>query len=248
MVIGMFKKNINDVKNGIVLSLKSAYHNNSINKSKIILLNEGRFANATVLHYVDSNLNLTIKDFSGSPWLIKNTLGKLFINIEYNNLTKLSKNPSIAKNVKKLSPYALAFDYIEGQSLKSLPKSSIERDFFLELEKNVRAMHRENIVHLDLRNLGNILMGKDGYPYIIDFQSAISTNFLGKGLTRLLKTSDLTGVYKCWNNRCNEPLNDKRASILGEFNKIRKIWVFRGYPISRATKKLKEFITQKKLG
>ena len=244
----MFKKNINDVKNGIVLFLNSAYCKNNINKSNLTLLNEGKFANATVFHYKDSELNLTIKDFSGSPWLVKNSFGKLFINMEYNTLIKLSENPSIAKNAKKLSPYTLAFDYIEGESLKSLPKSSIEKNFFLELEKNVRAMHRKNIVHLDLRNLGNILIGKDGYPYIIDFQSAISTRFLGKWLTRLLKTSDLTGVYKCWNNRCNEPLNDKRANILGEFNKIRKIWVFRGYPISRATKKLKEFIAQKKLG
>ena len=109
----------------------------------------------------------------------------------------------IGLDAKKLSPYTLAFNFIEGEALKTLPKNSIDKDFFLELEKNVRAMHRKDIVHLDLRNLGNILKGNDGYPYIIDFQSAISTKYLGKWLTQLLKTSDLTGVYKCWNNRLN---------------------------------------------
>lgn len=244
----MFKKNINDVRQSIIKFLNLTYPENNINESNLMLLNEGKFANATVFHYLDSNLNLTIKDFSGSPWIIRKTFGKLFINMEYNTLIKLSNNSSVAKDAKKLSPHTLAFNFIEGEALKTLPKNSIDKDFFLELEKNVRAMHRKNIVHLDLRNLGNILKGNDGYPYIIDFQSAISTKYLGKWLTQLLKTSDLTGVYKCWNNRCTEPLNSKRNNILEEFNKIRKVWIFKGYPISRAIKKFKKFITQKKLG
>lgn len=244
----MFKKNINGVKKNIVTFLSSTYSNNNIKKSNLILLNEGKFANATVFRYKDSSLDLTIKDFSGSPWIIRKTFGKLFINLEYNNLVKLSNNPSIAKNAKKLSPYTLSFEYIEGKALKLFPNNSIEKSFFLELEKNVKAMHNKNIVHLDLRNLGNILMGSDGYPYIIDFQSAISTRFLGKWLTQILKTSDLTGVYKCWKNKCNEPLDKKRSDTFEEFNKLRKIWIFRGYPISRALKKLKELIDQKKLG
>lgn len=244
----MFKKNINDVKCSIIEFLNSTYPEHNIKESNLTLLNEGKFANATVFHYTDSNLNLTIKDFSGSPWIIRKTFGKLFINMEYNTLIRLSNNPSVAKDAKKLSLHTLAFNFIEGEALKTLPKDSIGKDFFLELEKNVRAMHRKDIVHLDLRNLGNILKGTDGYPYIIDFQSAISTKYLGKWLTQLLKTSDLTGVYKCWNNRCTEPLDSKRNNILKEFNKIRKIWIFKGYPISRTIKKLKVYITQKKLG
>ena len=179
MVISMFKKNINAVKDNIVTLLKLTYTYDNINKNNLILLNKGKFANATVFRYTDANLDLTIKDFSGSPWLIKKTFGKLFINSEYSSLAKLSTNPSIAQNVKKLSSYTLAFDFIEGQALKYFPKNSVKKEFFLELEKNVRAMHTHNIVHLDLRNLGNILVGKNDYPYIIDFQSAISTKFLG---------------------------------------------------------------------
>lgn len=248
MVISMFKKNINAVKENIVTLLKLTYSNSNINKSNLTLLNEGKFANATVFRYTDANLDLTIKDFSGSPWFVRKTFGKLFINSEYNNLTKLASNPSIAQNAKKLSSCTLAFEFIEGKALKSFPKNSIKKEFFLELEKNVKAMHAHNIVHLDLRNLGNILVGNDGYPYIIDFQSAISTRFLGSWLTKTLKTSDLTGVYKCWNNRCIEPLDKKRYNTLEEFNKLRKVWIFRGYPISRAIKKIKELLKTKKLG
>ncbi len=242
----MFKKNVNGIKRDIIKFLTLTYSKYDIKKGNLTLLNRGKFANATVFRYKDSNLDLTIKDFSGSPWLIRKTFGKLFINLEYNNLVKLSNNPSIAKNPKKLSECTLSFGFIEGKALKFFPKSSIEKDFFLKLEKNVKAMHNKNIVHLDLRNLGNILVGDDGYPYIIDFQSAISTKYLGKYLAETLKTSDLTGVYKCWNNRCTEPLDKRRANILEEFNKIRKVWIFKGYPISRAIKRIKELMKKTK--
>ena len=102
----------------------------------------------------------------------------------------------IAKNPKKLSECTLAFGFIEGKALKFFPKSSIEKDFFLKLEKNVKAMHSKNIVHLDLRNLGNILVGKDGHPYIIDFQSAISTKYLGSWLSKIQTFLNLLNSVK----------------------------------------------------
>ena len=50
-------------------------------------------------------------------------------------------------------------------------------------------MHEKEIVHLDLRNLGNIIMGENGYPYIIDFQSCISTKYVPKKLKKDFKKS-----------------------------------------------------------
>ena len=223
------------------------YPKEKIDENSLILLNEGRFANATVFEYKSSTLNLTIKDFSGSPWIIRNSLGRFFINSEYRTLSKLKNNPSIAKNIKKISNYTLVFDYIEGCPLKHLPDNSLNKNFFLQLEKNIKLMHQQNIVHLDLRNLGNIIAGNDNYPYIIDFQSAISTRFLNKWLKNILQTSDLTGVYKSWKYKCNEPLDFKRNMVLEKFNKIRKIWIFKGYPISKAIKKIKNFLNLNKV-
>lgn len=234
------------IKNKILMSLQPYYPNNTLKESNLILLNLGKFANATVFEYKSEDINLTIKDFSGSPWFVKSTLGRLFINSEYKTLLKLKDNSSVAKNVKKVSKYTLVFDYIEGESLKHLPKNSMNKEFFIELEKNIKLMHKKNIVHLDLRNLGNILVGSDNYPYIIDFQSSISTRFLFPWLKDVLETSDLTGAYKCWKYRCNEPLDEKRANILEEFNKLRKIWIFKGYPLSKFIKKLKNNFNLKK--
>lgn len=220
--------------------LTEHYPDYEISEECLFLLHEGRFANAAVFRYNNGhNLDLTIKDFSGSPLFIRQTLGRIFVNIEGYNLIKLEDNPSIAKNVVFLSPYTLSFNFIKGNAIKEFNDGEIPKEFFIELEKNVIEMHKRNIVHLDLRNLGNVIMGEDGYPYIIDFQSCISTKHLPKKLRNTLRKADITGVYKCWDKRCSEPLDEERKEIFNEFQKIRKLWVLRGYPIQRLIKKIK---------
>lgn len=240
----MFRKNISKIKENILQMLAENYGYEDIreNSQNLILLSEGQFANATVFRYVDEekNLDLTIKDFSGSPWLIRKTFGKIFINIEGHTMLKLQNNFSVAKNVKFISPYTLAFNFIHGNALKQFEEGKISKKFFIELEKNVMEMHKKDVVHLDLRNLGNIIMGKDNYPYIIDFQSCISTKHLPKKLKEILRNVDISGVYKCWKSRCAEPLDEEREAFLEEFKKVRKLWVLRGYPLQRFIRHTKQ--------
>lgn len=237
----MFKKNIEKIKNTVINLLKKHYTDYEIRKECLSLLHEGKFANAAVFRYNDGDkLDLTIKDFSGSPWLVRKTLGKTFINIEGHTMIKLKDNPSITNGIVFLSPYTLAFNFVKGAAIEEFHNRDIPKEFFLTLEKNVKEMHKRNIVHLDLRNLGNIIVGKDGYPYIIDFQSCISTKHLPKKLRKILRDSDLTGVYKCWSKRCCEPLDKEREEFFKEFQKIRKLWVLKGYPVQRFIRHIKE--------
>ena len=233
----MFDKNLEDIELKVLSYLQKKYRNMNIKKENLFLMNKGRFANATVFRYKDENLDLTIKDFSGSPRLIRDIFGRLSVKIEGKTLKKLSGNKSVTKKSEFLSPHTLSFSFIEGKAIKGCKK--IPKEFFLTLEKNVENMHKKDIVHLDLRNLGNIIMGKDGYPYIIDFQSSISVKHFPKKLKNILKKTDITGVYKCW-EKCGEvPLDDERKKELEDFKKIRKFWVFKGYPFSRIIKKIK---------
>ena len=240
------KKNIKEIKSKILSMLAEHFSDFKIRIECLSLIHEGQFANAAVFRYKDdNNLDITIKDFSGSPWIIRNTLGKIFINIEGHSMVKLSDNPSVTKGVVFLSPYTVAFNFIEGKAIKEFSHGEIPKEFFLTLEDNVKKMHKRNIVHLDLRNLGNVIMSKEGYPYIIDFQSCISTKHLPKKLRKILRDSDMTGVYKCWKNRCSEPLDKEREDFFNEFQKIRKLWVLRGYPLHRFVKHLKEKFSHK---
>ena len=67
-----------------------------------------------------------------------------------------------------------------------------------------------------------------------------------KKLKKILKKVDISGVYKCWENRCSEPLDEKRRKFLDSFKEIRKLWVLKGYPLLRMIKKIKGKISLKK--
>lgn len=232
-------KNIEEIKQNIKNMLSKKFHK-PIDINNLSLMNEGEYLNAAVFRYSDGELDLTIKDFSTSPWIFRNTFGKLFVHREGTALRKLNDNHSIAKNIIFLSGCTLAFDFIKGNSLRKLPDKSVSIEYFIELEKNVKKMHKKDIVHLDLRNLGNIIMGDDGYPYIIDFQSYISVKYLPEKLRNILKGADITGVYKCWNRKCVKSLDEDRQNYFDEFKKIRKIWIFKGYPLKRLKERFKK--------
>jgi RIO-like serine/threonine protein kinase len=50
--------------------------------------------------------------------------------------------------------------------------SELPRDFFERLEELVRALHERGVCHNDLHKEGNVLVGEDGYPGLVDFQLA----------------------------------------------------------------------------
>ncbi|MFK4785499.1 hypothetical protein [Fusobacterium sp. MFO224] len=237
----MLTKDLNREKLNVLRMLESEY--GKVSQNGIEVLNCGRIANATVFRYKDSEKDLTIKDFSESPWIIKNTVGKLFIKNEANKMLELKNNKSVAGGVKIISPYTFTFNYIEGKPLKGIHGKILDKEFFITLEKNIKKMQDKNIVHLDLRNLGNIIMGKDGYPYIIDFQSAIKTKFLPNFLKKILVDSDLSGVCKAWEKRCVEELDEGRKKFFENFNKLRKIWILKGYPIQKLIRKIKKTVS-----
>jgi hypothetical protein len=48
----------------------------------------------------------------------------------------------------------------------------LPRDYFERLEELVRALHARGVCHNDLHKEGNVLVGDDGYPALVDFQLA----------------------------------------------------------------------------
>ena len=112
-------KNIMKIKRNVVVDLKRAFPSlgSDISESGLALIHEGRFANAAVLRYRDRNLDLTIKDFSGSPLLIKAVFGMLSTRTEYRAKKALAEALGENGNLCLLSPWSLAFDYVCGETL-----------------------------------------------------------------------------------------------------------------------------------
>lgn len=215
--------------------LRERFPDHDIKPESLTLLNKGRFANAYVYRYHDEKLDLIIKDFSHCPWIVRVTAGRLFVRREGKILDRLAGIPGVAAQRFGLSPVALAYPFIHGKTLASVRKAdlTLPPSFFQNLEQLVSRMHQRGVAHLDMRNLSNVLVGADGMPYLIDFQSAIDLHGLPLMLQRLLEQVDLSGIYKCWMRVCSEPLDAARQEFLDRFNRLRKVWVFKGYVFTR---------------
>lgn len=217
-----------------VAALQEQLPSHSLSPDNISVLHQGRFANAIVFRYQDEDLDLVIKDYSHCPAPLKQSIGRLFIKREHQNLRRLQGLSGVVEKSRKLTPTMLAYPYVEGRSLAELRKrkEKLPVEFFLKMEQLVHDMHQRGVVHLDLRNLGNILCSTEGEPHFIDFQSAISLKKSSGRLRNLLKAADLSAVYKSWAKLCTEPLTREKRDFLENFNKIRRFWVLRGYPFT----------------
>ena len=151
-------------------------------------------------------------------------------------MSRLKGVDGVVDHFCRLSPIAIAYDFIEGTPLRelALQQQQLPRDFFKEFERLVAKMHRHGVVHLDLRNLGNVICSQDGKPYIIDFQSAIRFARFPRWLQRFMRGADMSGVYKAWQKLANDSLPQAKAAYLHDFNHVRKRWIFKGYPLQRA--------------
>lgn len=229
------------LKSRVLTALQRRFPDTPLSADRLTILHKGRFANAIVFRYHDQHHDLVIKDYSHCPWILKHSVGRFFIGREHKNLSRLRAASSVVSDTYRLTPVMLAYPYVAGVPLRSLRQENVllPTEFFRQMEARVEEMHRLNIVHLDLRNLGNVLCRDDGSCYFIDFQSAISLRWVPGRFHDLLKAADRSAVYKSWELLGEEPLPEAKRRWLETFNRIRKRWIFRGYPVSRLVMRLR---------
>lgn len=229
-------------QNNVLISLQQQFPGLRFHPENLSVLRDtGHCANAVVLRYKDSNIDLVIKDFARCNWLLRKTFARFIIAHEAGALNRLAGISGIAPHCYRLGESMLAYPFIEGTPLNRIKRSDqrLPRQFFTDFETLVSRIHQQGVVHLDLRNLGNVLVGPDGKPQCIDFQSAIGFRSFPAGLRRFMQGSDISGIYKAWKILCEEPLPAEKEAFLDEYNQLRKRWIFRGYPVARLKKRLK---------
>jgi hypothetical protein len=121
--------------------------------------------------------------------------------------------------------------FIEGVALHAA--AQVPSDFFDRLVELVGAMHRRGVCHNDLHKEQNVLVGHDGYPYVVDFQLASThdrSSFLFKSRVR----EDLRHVEK---HRRRYALQGRRSDPTGaEGPRLRRgllsaAWLSAGKPL-----------------
>lgn len=192
-------------------------------------LSRGRAANADVRLLELAGQRWVVKDFSACPWWIRHSLGRWMVSRELCALQKLDGIAGIPAAAQRIDRFAFAYHFVEARPLAKVPASELSPAFFLAYEALVQAMHARGLVHLDLRNSGNVLVSPDFQPIIIDFQSYLPLPRWWPALARYLMKIDLSGVYKFWSRCLPGTLDTERQALLDGINSWRRGWIFSNY-------------------
>ena len=193
------------------------------------LLRDGRFANARVERVHIGGVDWIFKDFSSRAFLVRHTVGRFLLGRELRALRQLDGLPGIPSQAFRIDALAMAARFVPGRPLSDMPKGPVATEYLLALEALLRQVHARGLVHLDTRGGGNLLMGPDGAPGIIDFQAALSTRRMPQALRRWFEDMDLSGIYKKWQRWQPDTLGDERLALLQRLNNWRRWWLLRGY-------------------
>lgn len=203
-------------------------------------LSEGRWANAVLYRFEHLGHSWVVKDFAPRSVLVRNLIGRFLVRREVAGLRRVDGIGGAPAEAFRVDPYALAYRFVPGTSLRLLAKSAVGEAYFVELERDLLEMHaRARLVHLDLRNAHNILVGDDGRPSLLDFQSWLGTGWMPGPLRRFVERVDLAAIYKHWVKRSPGSMGAERTAALARMNRLRPIWVLRGYIGSQKPRKKK---------
>ena len=132
------------------------------------------------LRVVDGgSTRIIVKDFKGSDFLFRVIVGPILIRREFGALRNLIGVSGIPELVCKLDRFALAMEHIPGTSLEHVQAGALTNDFYDNLRKVIDDMHSHGVAHCDLRSRGNVMLGDDGMPYVVDFAACV---YRGRGI------------------------------------------------------------------
>jgi hypothetical protein len=128
-------------------------------------------------------------------------LGRLVVHNELCNLARCAGIDGVPRVLARLGPTTYCYEYIEGASLhERLP---LPTDFFERLRAVLEQIHARRVAHMDLNKRGNILLGRDGRPYIIDLQVSVYlperllvSRAVSSRFRRWLQSYDVYHLYK----------------------------------------------------
>lgn len=214
------------------------------------IIQKGKWGNSDVYLHEHDSCQYVIKTFAHHPSFIRQTIGRFLISREYKALKRLAPCIGTCDKIIRPDKFTLSYQYINGHNLSSFSRrnNSLNKDFFIDLETAVNEMHSYGIVHLDLRTGSNIIISDGGKPVIIDFQSYLTLSIIpGQYLKNLLKSVDLSGVYKYWAKMSPETLDKSKKERVAALNKNRKMWFLKGYMLQRHKKEKKRELNQNKI-
>lgn len=122
---------------------------------------------------------MVVKDFRRSDPLFRLIVGPILIRREFGAMRNLIGLPNVPQIICRLDRYALVMEHVAGTSLDRVKSGQLTAEFYAKLGAAVDAMHERGVAHCDLRSRGNVMVGDNGEPYLVDFSACV---FRGRGI------------------------------------------------------------------
>ena len=120
------------------------------------------------VYVLPSDPPLFVKDYGNCNFLVR-WYGRYCLHCEEKALRRLAGVKGIPPLYRRIGLYALVTEFVDAEPLSKLRKSDgIPPDFADRLEKLFEEIESRGVFHGD-PHFRNILCGRDGQPYLIDF-------------------------------------------------------------------------------
>jgi RIO-like serine/threonine protein kinase len=163
----------------------------------------------------EDGVEAVVKDYSPNGIFYRNVVGRFLVWREQKAYRKLKGLKGVPALLRVIDGKALVLQRIDGESLENLEtRRKLPKSFFDELESLVKEIHRRGLVHCDLKRAPNILVGRDGKPYVLDWSASVSRRELpifplNRIYERLL-SDDFNAVTKVQLRHCPEEVSAER--------------------------------------
>lgn len=130
------------------------------------------FSPDVVLLTAPDGVKFVMKDWSARPTPIRQTWCTIAARREIKVYEKLRGMAGVPQLISELK-FGFIMEWLDARPLpRRKMRDILGLEFFENLEKLVYEMHLRGVAHGDLRRR-NILRGVDGYPRLIDFETAV---------------------------------------------------------------------------
>jgi hypothetical protein len=136
---------------------------------------------ADIVVYRVQDKCLALKDYSSRPWWLRWILGRWLIARESHAYRCAAGIPGLATFLGRPSPWALATEWIDGQTLREFGTDRpVPPQLLPELRRILDELHARGIALGDLHR-SDILIAANGEIRIVDLATAVCSGRIGSG-------------------------------------------------------------------
>ncbi len=161
---------------------------------------------------------ILVKDYARRSFSFRFFVGIIAIRREALTYKKLEGIRGIPKCYGMIDRYAIALEFIPSRHGYEMKKEDLDASFFDKMRDVIDAVHERGVVLCDRRNLENILMGRDGQPYLIDFATAFQRggrlNIIKNKVYHIFHQDDILGIAKLKRTRAKHLLSEEERFSL----------------------------------